>query len=255
MTTLTDSQAVAAATAALRTSFPGDPSTGEICALDAVAILESNRGEGWKGAGVGSNNQGAIQCGHQWVGPRFSYVDTHPNPDGTSTRYSIDFRKYPTRLAGLLDLTQVMYVQHGRSVVRQCAHDQDWMGVSREMHNSGYYEGQGATVEDRIANHNRALMRGINRDLAVLGQAPAPVPVVVTIPDTINRGDGAWNGNAATVAELQRELRLAADGEFGPVTDVALRAYQRAKGLMVDGVCGPKTWAALLADDYTPGGA
>lgn len=37
-----------------------------------------------------------------------------------------------------------------------------------------------------------------------------------------------------------------ADGSFGGATDKALREFQKAKGLSVDGVCGPKTWAKLL---------
>ena len=37
-----------------------------------------------------------------------------------------------------------------------------------------------------------------------------------------------------------------ADGDFGSNTDKAVRAYQKAKGLGVDGICGPKTWAKLL---------
>lgn len=40
----------------------------------------------------------------------------------------------------------------------------------------------------------------------------------------------------------------AADGSFGGATDKALRAYQKAKGLSVDGSCGPKTWASLLGN-------
>lgn len=36
------------------------------------------------------------------------------------------------------------------------------------------------------------------------------------------------------------------DGSFGPNTLAALKKYQKAKGLDVDGICGPKTWAALL---------
>lgn len=37
-----------------------------------------------------------------------------------------------------------------------------------------------------------------------------------------------------------------ADGSFGPSTDNSLRCYQQAHGLIVDGSCGPATWARLL---------
>lgn len=37
-----------------------------------------------------------------------------------------------------------------------------------------------------------------------------------------------------------------ADGSFGSATDKAVRVFQKDKGLSVDGVCGPKTWAKLL---------
>lgn len=37
-----------------------------------------------------------------------------------------------------------------------------------------------------------------------------------------------------------------ADGDFGSATDYALRRFQRAKGLEVDGICGPLSWKKLL---------
>lgn len=37
-----------------------------------------------------------------------------------------------------------------------------------------------------------------------------------------------------------------ADGKFGSRTDTAVRAFQKASGLKVDGICGPKTWEALI---------
>jgi len=47
------------------------------------------------------------------------------------------------------------------------------------------------------------------------------------------------------------------DGDFGPVTDSALRAYQTRMSLVVDGVVGPQTWGALCTppNGSSPGSA
>ena len=37
-----------------------------------------------------------------------------------------------------------------------------------------------------------------------------------------------------------------ADGDFGSATEKAVKKYQEKMGLDADGICGPKTWAALL---------
>ena len=36
------------------------------------------------------------------------------------------------------------------------------------------------------------------------------------------------------------------DGSFGPATEKSVKAYQKAHGLTVDGVCGEQTWTSLL---------
>jgi N-acetyl-anhydromuramyl-L-alanine amidase AmpD len=47
------------------------------------------------------------------------------------------------------------------------------------------------------------------------------------------------------VIELQKFLKLKPDGSFGPMTDRAVKKWQKAKGLKPDGIVGPKTWDAM----------
>ena len=49
----------------------------------------------------------------------------------------------------------------------------------------------------------------------------------------------------AEVKTLQQKLNLISDGIFGSLTEEAVKAFQKAKGLTVDGVVGAKTWGAL----------
>lgn len=54
--------------------------------------------------------------------------------------------------------------------------------------------------------------------------------------------------SGAAVRELQKTLGLAQsqqDGFFGPITEQALRAAQKSKGIAADGILGPQTFAAL----------
>lgn len=60
-----------------------------------------------------------------------------------------------------------------------------------------------------------------------------------------------WGSSGSDVAEVQRILRDwgyydgQVDGQFGNDTAQAVRYFQSANGLAVDGVVGPATWAGL----------
>lgn len=67
--------------------------------------------------------------------------------------------------------------------------------------------------------------------------------------------------SGAAVKNLQQALAKAgfspgaADGQFGPKTDAAVKSFQRAKGLVADGIVGPKTWAKLNEVASATGGS
>jgi peptidoglycan hydrolase-like protein with peptidoglycan-binding domain len=47
---------------------------------------------------------------------------------------------------------------------------------------------------------------------------------------------------------LQKLLGITADGKFGANTESAVKKFQKSKNLSADGVCGNRTWAALVTD-------
>ena len=64
---------------------------------------------------------------------------------------------------------------------------------------------------------------------------------------TVKRGD---QGDAVSAVQSQLTARgqdVVVDGDFGDQTHGAVRDFQKSKGLTVDGVVGPQTWAALAA--------
>lgn len=65
---------------------------------------------------------------------------------------------------------------------------------------------------------------------------------------TLRHGD-----ESQAVVEMQKRLRdngweLKCDGIFGPITEDTLTDFQAANDLKPDGICGARTWAALLID-------
>lgn len=91
----------------------------------------------------------------------------------------------------------------------------------------------------------------------ILGEGTSPAAPVVTAPASTPASSGRPSlrrGATGTyVQQAQARLRahgrsLVVDGVFGAQTEAAVRAFQKSKGLAVDGVIGTaQTWPALLA--------
>jgi len=80
----------------------------------------------------------------------------------------------------------------------------------------------------------------------VLEQKPVTPPKYPGKPLRI----GSKGQNVKTVQQQLRNLDYApgpVDGQFGPVTDRAVRAFQQVAARPVDGIVGPITWRALFS--------
>ena len=81
--------------------------------------------------------------------------------------------------------------------------------------------------------------------------APAQAPLKAS-PPLLRIGSEGWQ-----VTRLQRLLRqhdlfqepAKIDGDFGEITEAAVKAFQEFSDLEPDGIVGPLTWQALLAAD------
>lgn len=103
-------------------------------------------------------------------------------------------------------------------------------------------------------------------DAVVLGVVPVATPPrlieVIRAHPSLRLGKGGKSASfaeRAAVTYLQQRLiahgflkpklgdgrTSAATGYFGTVTDFALKAFQRERGLKPDGICGSKTWAVV----------
>ena len=78
---------------------------------------------------------------------------------------------------------------------------------------------------------------------AAMGEAPAAVietPGPAPQRPVLRRGS-----TGAAVGDLQRLLGISQDRMFGPATQAALIAHQKAHQLVADGIAGPAVWASL----------
>lgn len=86
---------------------------------------------------------------------------------------------------------------------------------------------------------------GFRIDLVLANGQPAPSPRPPQNHPLVRKGD-----KGETVHHLQSALRglgykIAADGDFGLKTERAVKDFQARHHLSVDGVVGPKSWAAI----------
>ena len=143
---------------------------------------------------------------------------------------------------------QMLALRQGiAALLRHCGRDADWCAGHKEY---ALPAGRKPDPLFDMATLRREVADAMAAGLPPLPQIPATEPSAALLPGaqarpTLRRGNGgAW------VQRLQQALGIAPDdGEFGPITESAVRRFQRDRGLVADGIVGPKTWALLPRGD------
>lgn len=98
-----------------------------------------------------------------------------------------------------------------------------------------------------LADRGRYLTKTKDIIMAMAAEAIEPDH---TFPVLRRGSEGEWVERLQAALVAAGYALLTIDGDFGPATEGAVKLFQRARGLLVDGVAGPKTFAALAA--YLP---
>ena len=163
--------------------------------------------------GFVSHNWGAQQCSTiakagQCPAGCFPATDTSPTATGASIPYLACFQVNATEQAGALSLTRLLTVQ--RPGIAAALPSGDAQVIAQAMRDARYYEGFGATQEERVKNYAVALERNakINAkqagvtNLVLLPPPPPPPPP----PSPEEYGLLATLGVAALAAGLKAML-------------------------------------------------
>lgn len=104
--------------------------------------------------------------------------------------------------------------------------------------------------EVAIKRRSRSAIKGYcyPRYAAVTAPTKPTTPTYRAYPGHAHKDSSADDSHVGKIQSRLKALgfyKMAIDSKFGDGTEAAVKAFQKSKGLTVDGVVGPKTWAAL----------
>lgn len=217
----------------------------------AQACIESAFGKSKLSAEY--HNYFGLTCGSGWTGKSVSMKTWEEYTPGVKTDITQNFRVYDSMAAGVKGYFE--FIQYPRY--------KNLKGVTDPQKYLELIKKDGYATASNYVSANMAIINqyGLTRYDKAAAPTPAaedPEPAVIQKPVyeftvcEVRKGD-----RGKSVALMQKCLRgigylcpsghqIALDAVAGNATIYALKQFQRAAGLEVDGICGKDSWKILL---------
>jgi peptidoglycan hydrolase-like protein with peptidoglycan-binding domain len=90
-------------------------------------------------------------------------------------------------------------------------------------------------------------MNDFRSQVSIIMAGIAPSPSVIPAMDSANRATLRRGAAGDLVENIQAKVGAPTSGDFDGETEAAVRQFQRERGLVPDGIVGPRTWATLMS--------
>lgn len=203
--------------------------SGILASLTAAqAYIESNKGN--SGLTTKANNLFGIKGTYDGQSVKMWTTEYY---GGVKTRVLADFRKYPTWQESVNDHSSLFNRLKRYENLRNC---QDYEEACINVQKDGY-----ATAP----SYAQTLMNAVKKNRLWLWDYEVLRLYSADKMRTIKVGSDGGGVYLLQLLLSYQGYKLSTDGQFGGQTEYVLKAYQQKNGLVMDGICGPKTWKAI----------
>lgn len=197
-------------------------------AVIAQAIIESAAGT----SGLAKyHNYFGLKCGSSWKGASVNMKTKEEYTPGTLTTIRDYFRAYASMEEGVKGYYDFISTTRYKNLKTAT----DYKTYAQMLKADGY-----ATSSTYVTT----LCNTVTKYNLTAWDKSYKAPVA-TYPTLRKGSKGGYVKELQTILNYNYGEHLIVDGIYGGATMGAVERFQKLKGLRVDGICGPKTWAAL----------